>query len=47
MTGELLRTRPTSTNVAPKRLLLTAIAVTGVVLLAAYGLRLVSTAGVS
>jgi len=43
MTGELVRTRPTRADAAPRRLLLTAIAVTGVVLLVAYGLRLVST----
>jgi amino acid efflux transporter len=44
MTGELLRTRPASAKVAPKRLLLSAIAITGLVLLAAYGSHLVSTA---
>src|SRR6185312_13430969 len=44
MTGELIRPRPGSAQAAPKRLLLSAIAITGVVLLTAYGLHLVGTA---
>ena len=45
MTGELIRPRPDRPGPpAPKRLLLSAIAVTGVVLLTAYGLHLVGTA---
>jgi len=44
MTAELIQPKPGGPPGAPKRLLLAAIAITGIVLLLAYGLHLVSTA---
>jgi amino acid efflux transporter len=43
MTGELIRPRTGTAPGAPKRLLLSAIAITGVILLTAYGLHLAGT----